>query len=258
MNSLKRVDIEIEKTDDYDIAEWLYNQDLTQSAKNNLAKSINCYLKYLKREYRIKLNRDSGEKDIFIPSDEERRKLIEDLEFSRRDLTERNRLLFEISFEAGLRSNEVRKLKFSQVRSENEKRYIRVKEGKGGKSRNVYISESLYNKINWFEKHYRSSIFIFDNGQGKPLSNGSIRRIVAEAKRQLGISKEFHHHSCRHYRAVELLKQGINTDGVREFLGHSSLNTTQLYLRGAKDQLYKELSSKDKHFKSSGGERNTN
>ena len=68
-----------------------------------------------------------------------------------------------------------------------------------------------------------------------------------------------HPHAARHYRAVELLEQGINLKAVRDFLGHESLETTQRYLEGENDMVYKELSSKDKYFQrenKSTGEKN--
>jgi integrase/recombinase XerD len=44
-----------------------------------------------------------------------------------------------------------------------------------------------------------------------------------------GIKKEMTVHSLRHSIATHLLQQGMGLDGIRQFLGHSSLETTQKY-----------------------------
>lgn len=41
---------------------------------------------------------------------------------------------------------------------------------------------------------------------------------------------DLHTHSFRHYFATSLVEKGANNKAVQELLGHTNLNTTQVYL----------------------------
>ena len=53
-----------------------------------------------------------------------------------------------------------------------------------------------------------------------------MRRVVQE----LNIQKAISIHSLRHSYATHLLEAGVNLRLIRPYLGHSSLNTTMVYL----------------------------
>ncbi len=127
-----------------------------------------------------------------------------------------------------------------------------MKRGKGDKDRIVPISEQLYSSIQRFEKYYSSSEFIFDNGRGESISPKTVRQIcyqAAEATEDQELIDNFHPHSARHYRAVDLIEKDVNLEAVRRFLGHSSLETTKTYLRGDESMLFREVEEKDPMFK---------
>jgi len=259
-------DFSLDKIEDnYKIAEFVHKLDRTRVARNNLCKAINAYMKFKGRDYRLKLKQQKGTRDRWIPTLEQKEKLLS-VKFSNRYYTERNRLLIRVLFECGLRAAECASLKFSDVKKRKRKGrkqyYVMVEEGKGGKDRRVFISEGLYQDIRNFEKFYSGSEWIFGNGKGDHIHHKTVRQIVYNSAEKTGDEKlidEMHPHAARHYRAVELLEQGINLKAVRDFLGHESLETTQRYLEGENDMVYKELSSKDKYFQKgnkSTGEKN--
>ena len=250
---LKRVPIDLDTLEDkYKIAEWLHNQKVGEESKNNFAKAINSYLEFCGIDYRLKLKRKKGDLDIWIPTGEQVERLL-NATWKGPYFTARNRLILKILFIAGLRRDEVRKLRFSDFRRTNSKKlegvyyfYLHVL-GKGNKTRFVDIPESLYQEVIYFKKHYQISDFLFDNGKGEPISLNHAGRICKDAARYANVP-QFHPHAARHYRTVELDEVGVGIETIRKFLGHAQLSTTQLYLRARRQETREELIRKDPHF----------
>ncbi len=59
------------------------------------------------------------------------------------------------------------------------------------------------------------------------------KKTCAERSRSISI------HNLRHSIATHLLEQGIKLEQVRDFLGHSQLETTEIYTRVGQKQLQK-------------------
>lgn len=79
----------------------------------------------------------------------------------------------------------------------------------------------------WFPSPYKNELF--PEGGGHILMASASDR-VSKAIRSAGISdRRITGHSLRHYAATEMIRRGASVRAVQEFLGHSSLATTQLY-----------------------------
>jgi site-specific recombinase XerD len=59
----------------------------------------------------------------------------------------------------------------------------------------------------------------------KPACLGYVTRLTAK---RAGVN--LHTHSLRHYFGTRLVEKGTNLRAVQELMGHSSLNTTQIYV----------------------------
>jgi site-specific recombinase XerD len=68
--------------------------------------------------------------------------------------------------------------------------------------------------------------------RGAPLSANAVWRILRRSARDLGLSA-IHPHDFRHWRATQMLQEGVPIDQVQRFLNHRSLRTTQLYAKTA-------------------------
>ena len=113
---------------------------------------------------------------------------------------------------------------------------MRVAEGKGGKLRWVPINEQAMRCVEeWLTERSSIEIFaqfsdrVFVNYQGKGLSRQSVFKMVRQAALIAGVTKELSPHSFRHSFATHLLEGGASIRQVQEMLGHSSLNTTEIY-----------------------------
>jgi site-specific recombinase XerD len=61
---------------------------------------------------------------------------------------------------------------------------------------------------------------------GKASVQGAMRRVVE----QLGFKKRISVHTLRHSYATHLLEAGVSLRLIQQYLGHSSLQTTMVYL----------------------------
>lgn len=146
----------------------------------------------------------------------------------------RNRAIVELLYGCGLRVSELTSLRLSDLFFKEE--LVRVAEGKGGKQRWVPINNHAIKCVEeWLTERASMDIFaqfsdrVFVSYQGKGLSRQSVFKMVRSAALLAGVTKELSPHSFRHSFATHLLEGGASIRQVQEMLGHSSLNTTEIY-----------------------------
>lgn len=140
----------------------------------------------------------------------------------------RDRLVFEVFYQTGIRSSELIGLIDDDVNSNQ----IKVL-GKRGKERIVPISKSLYKLI----EEYRSmraelrvvheNFFVLNNGK-KLYSKFVYRKINRYLGKTTGLEKKSPH-VMRHTFATHMLNNGAGLEVLKELLGHASLSATQVY-----------------------------
>jgi site-specific recombinase XerD len=109
---------------------------------------------------------------------------------------------------------------------------IRVKQGKGGKDRYAILSQNLLTELRRYWKRYRPSIWLFPNrAKNGPLSRGEAWHIFNQAKKRAGLKKGRGIHTLRACFATHLLEAGVDLRSIQFLLGHSSILSTQRYLR---------------------------
>ncbi|MES2002484.1 MAG: tyrosine recombinase XerC [Pseudomonadota bacterium] len=70
---------------------------------------------------------------------------------------------------------------------------------------------------------------LFVGARGGPLNADIVRRVVAAARRRLGLPDSLTPHALRHSFATHLLARGADLRSLQELLGHASLSSTQIY-----------------------------
>lgn len=140
----------------------------------------------------------------------------------------RDRLLLEIFYATGMRVTELATLKIEDIDFEDG--WIRIF-GKGRKERFVPISKKILRQITKYadSRNLKTNNFLFTKNNGSPITREAIWKIVKKYSLMAGISKKVAPHTLRHTFATHLLENGADLRTIQELLGHSNIDTTQIY-----------------------------
>jgi len=130
-----------------------------------------------------------------------------------------------------LRVTELITLKTKDIKlSENQFSVI----GKGSKLRSVFLTQDAKEKLKkyilsrWDDSEYLF-ISLSPNSYGEPLSRNSVESLVKKYAELVWITEKVTPHTLRHSFATTLLRRGADIRSVQALLGHSSIQTTQIY-----------------------------
>jgi len=153
---------------------------------------------------------------------------------------QKSRLIMSLLYSTGLRVSELVNLKVEDVNFNDRSGWVR--RGKGAKDRLFVIPESLTKELQDYLKD-RGHKFIFSKDE--PLTTRNIQKIIKGTRNRAGITKRVTPHTLRHSFATHLLEQGTDIRVIQTLLGHSSLNTTQVYTHVSADQIRKVVNPLD-------------
>ena len=141
----------------------------------------------------------------------------------------KHRFLLAFAYSAGLRMNELRHIKISDI--DTDRMQVRVRQGKGRKDRYVILSRYIKSRLSHYLKEVKPQVYLFE-GQtpGDVMGERSIQYIIKEALLKTDIRKPVSMHTLRHSFATHLLEDGVNIYTIQHLLGHSNLRTTMVYL----------------------------
>jgi len=136
----------------------------------------------------------------------------------------KHRLMMELGYGSGLRTNELLALKLENIDIENRTIVIL---GKGKKERLVPFSENTcFDIIAYFEE-YEPDMYLFNGQNSLKYSGESLRSIV---KNNIG---NYRFHDLRHSFATRLHYLGYDIKIIKDLLGHVHLKTTEIYLHSS-------------------------
>lgn len=154
----------------------------------------------------------------------------------------RDRSVLETLYSTGVRRTEIAQLSIFDI--DVPRGTLLVREGKGKRDRVVPIGERA---LDWLER-YRADVrprlgagageqTLYLNHDGEPLGADELGRNVTAYVDAADLGKRGSCHLFRHTMATLMLEKGADLRIIQEILGHSSLNTTQLYTQVAIDRL---------------------
>lgn len=150
-------------------------------------------------------------------------------------------LLICVIYSSGLRISEVINLKREDV--DTYKNLVWIRQGKGKKDRVTILSSKIKPKLLSYlcETSFKTP-FLFE-GRGKKYCKKSVQNILSKASKSIG--KKVNPHMLRHSFATHLLESGVDVRYIQKLLGHSKLETTQIYTHVANDCILKIRSPLD-------------
>jgi integrase/recombinase XerD len=202
---------------------------LSPGGINVRARAINSYLTWLHEEghiaerLKIKLLKNPP-KPIQTLTDKEIQRLAAFRPKGRIQI--RTWVLAMLLLDCGLRIGEALTLERANVDLDN--LVLRVW-GKGSKERLVPISLELRKHLFRFLRQ-TSGRYVFAAFSGAALERHNVYTEMQRLCRAAGITV-LHPHAFRHAYAVHATKNGLDVFRLSRILGHSSINTTQIYLR---------------------------
>ena len=249
------------KSDLTKLSNYLQNQDLSKttidnffidmsefnyssSTKKRMHSSIKNFLKYINE------NEDYESIDISDIKLKSSKKLPEvlsntDIEnminFYNHEtyLDSRNRTVIDVLYSTGCRVSELCDINISDI--DLDEKYLKLK-GKGSKQRIVPIGSMLYKNL----LEYLNVRETFLQNRGEPLflsksknklDRTAVFRIIKKTAKNISLQTDVHPHTLRHSAATHMLEGGCDLRTVQEFLGHSSVSTTQIYTKVTKEFL---------------------
>ena len=154
-------------------------------------------------------------------------------------LNSRNRTILDFLYSTGSRVSEVINVNLSDIDTKDS--FVRL-EGKGSKQRIVPLGSLLidnlidYMNIRDSNVNFESNR-LFLSKSFKKLDRTAVFRLIKSTGVKLGLSNDLHPHILRHSAATHMLEGGCDLRTVQEFLGHSSVSTTQIYTKVTKEFL---------------------
>ena len=149
----------------------------------------------------------------------------------------RDRAMLTAFYSCGMRRNEVYHLDINDIIFE--KAVLHVRMGKGYKERIVpitkqslqYLENYLYDARPYFCNDKNEAFFVTHSGRrlGGTMMLRRLQQLIQLTGNATLQNKDIHLHTLRHSIATHLLQNGMKLERIKDFLGHSSLESTQIY-----------------------------
>lgn len=251
-NYYKRKDLK--KLNEDDILEYLKKNFINIGCS---AATINVNRAAIKYYYLVNFNKNFS--NILLPQTKipsRFPKIISKQDFIKMFNSEFNlkhKLWIMLAYGSGLRISEVASLKVSDILSKEHK--IRVI-GKGNKERYAPLPDFTLKllRLYWIQNKDKITNNYFFPGKYKAtkdtcITSFGIKEAFEKIKENNNLDNSITFHTLRHSYATEFIKNGGDIWELKNILGHSSINTTSMYLHMAENfkDIYSPLNEVSKH-----------
>jgi integrase/recombinase XerD len=151
--------------------------------------------------------------------------------------TPHNRTYFWTVYSLGLRLQEGLNLQVGDI--DGARMFVHVHHGEGAKDRYVPLPARTLSLLRQYWATHRHPLWLFpatgrDHEHAAsatgPMERSSVQGAMRRVVQELDFRKAISIHTLRHSYATHLLEAGVNLRLIQQYLGHSSLQTTMVYL----------------------------
>jgi integrase/recombinase XerD len=155
--------------------------------------------------------------------------------------TQRMRTFFWTVYSLGLRLNEGLHLQVGDI--DAKRGLVHIHRGKGAKDRYVPLATATVNMLRayWVTHRHQRLLFPADGRNHSlqrggvsvaehPMSETAVQSAMKLITNQINFGKKVSAHTLRHSYATHLLEAGVSLKVIQQYMGHSSLATTMVYL----------------------------
>lgn len=226
-----------------DVREWVSQQvesDCEPRSINRRLAGVRYFFRYLRQQGILTHDPSHGVMRVRVskrlPSvlqPREAERLLEESNFPTGWEGTRDRLLLLMLYTLGLRRGEAAGLQWSDLSSGYTQLRVR---GKGDKDRTLPVLREVSHTLALYLQQVRAAFgsgvesgALFLSSSGAPLSGRQIYDIVHHYISLVTTQQHRGPHVLRHSFATHMLAGGADIVSIKELLGHSSLDTTQIY-----------------------------
>jgi integrase/recombinase XerD len=143
---------------------------------------------------------------------------------------EQLKVVFALYYACGLRRSEGYELTIKDV--DFDRKTIFIKQGKGYKDRIIPMNKNVYDTLQHYIYNFRNTLKLSHQRlfiHGTYMQNKNLQDLQNVCDNEAIKSKHITLHTLRHSIATHLLQNGMSIENIALFLGHSSLESTQIY-----------------------------
>jgi integrase/recombinase XerC len=160
--------------------------------------------------------------------------LLEEVTFDSGFIGKRDKLIIEIFYLTGMRLTELINIKLTDLDFHNKS--IKVI-GKRNKERIIPLSDSILTSIQSFINEFDLKEFLITNSKGNKVYSKLVYRVVRKYLSKITSINKKSPHILRHTFATHMLNNGADINAIKDLLGHSNLNATQVYTHNTVEKL---------------------
>ncbi len=232
---------DVQQMKEEDLQEYIHSMEIQQRKASTISRniaSIKGFYHFLYKEHRIKEDISEGLRapkiERPLPSimsmNEITLLLAQPMEDTPKEI--RDKAMLELLYATGIRVSELISLQVTDVnlktgylmcRDQNKQRWIPFGQ-KAKKALNYYLQNARSIMI---RDENTKELFVSCNGT--PMSRQGFWKLIKCYGKRAGIVEDITPHMLRHSFAAHLIENGADLKSVQEMMGHSDINTTQVY-----------------------------